>query len=642
MKLMKFLALSYLLLLVACGSSGGQETVAALGKAHLSSALVGASVQVLDERGQPVTTAARTTDAAGIFDVDLPRGHRSRFRVVVKGGTYEGKPFLDTLLLDVDHFDPATGVLYANAATTLISRYMDRHPGANVADASAKVKKFLMIPLTSDAGFNVDNPLQNYFRHEKLLADMQASGETRLDNYLWGLVAEIDAGVASHVFARSALLGGGIDSIVGSLLKFLGKELGKEAFGLAFEHAMTALGLDGTAEILRELHEINHKLDELTALTQEVLAAEKDTQLQALTVKLSGDITKIRGLYAHLTTIAQTSIPACLTSADGKPLDPACEEQRQARLKVQREKVQGYMDTILKGAYGTTSVELKLADIAATLIKMTDTEPGLLGRADEFFKTSAHFQSAVTDQRLIDLKNYYQTVQAMGVHLLVESYMAQQAPAGASQADKDALKEQARRDAQAVLDQFNNVSAKAQDDRIEEMRYKNEFTVEQLRANLVWLRAPFSNLKTPYQDDGGGWHDDWPTQADKLCANLAKEHYAGYSDWRLPTETELHAFVKGSPNDSGNADGGNGIFEWLVTQGFQRGPGNGQLFQRGIVVDSTMKTAYFSSTGVVGGYTEALWDYGIDSAADIPRYRTGKYIPSIAGAWCVTAKGGGH
>jgi hypothetical protein len=55
-----------------------------------------------------------------------------------------------------------------------------------------------------------------------------------------------------------------------------------------------------------------------------------------------------------------------------------------------------------------------------------------------------------------------------------------------------------------------------------------------------------------------------------------------------------------------------------------------------------MKTAYFTSTYVIGGYYEALWDHGVDSAADIPQYRMGHYIPSIAGAWCLTQKTAGH
>lgn len=642
-RLVAFCSLGVLVLLAACGGSsdsGEHAEASAFGKVHLTSPVIGASIQVHDQDGRHVMTAKHTTDGAGIFELPVPQGHASRFRIVATGGTYEDRPFQGVLRLDTEQFNPDRDLLYVNAATTLISDYMDRHRGVDISDASTKVKGFLLIPATSDAGFNVDNPLQSYFRHENLLHAAQSGGETGLNAYLGTLLDEMDSGVTSHSFGRlQAKAGEGI--IVGALMKFLGHALADEAIGLAFEHAMTALGLDGTAEILRELHEINHKLDELKALTQAVLAAEKDSQLQALTIKLSTDLSEISGLYRQLTAVAQRSIPACLMDHHNRPLDDACEVERKVRLQIQQSRVQKHIDTILNGANGTTSIDLKLADMAATLITMSNVEPGLLGRASEYLKTSRPFDAPVTDPRLAAINEYYQTVQAMGVHLLVEAYMAQQAPSGATREERLAWRKQSKSDAQEAIDLFAS-AANAQDDRIEELRYKNEDAIEQLRANLVWLRAPFSNLKTPEQNSGGGWGKSWPEEAEQICANLRHSHYAGHGAWRLPTETELHAFVKGSPNDSGNADGGIGIFQWLVEQGFQRGPGNGQLYQRGIVVDGSMKTAYFSGTSAYGGYTEALWDYGVDSAADIPKLRREHYIPSIAGAWCVSDKGGSH
>lgn len=622
--------------LLACGGSGDDEPVPLVkgfGKAHLSAPLVGASVEVFDAGGQHVGTLEHTTDAGGIFDVELPAGKASRFRLVVTGGTHDGQPFTDRLLLDAEGFDASREPLYANAATTLISRYIDRHPGMGVAQAADRVKAFLKIPAHSSPGFSVDNPHQNYFRHERLLASMQASGAAGLVPFLDGLVAEMNAGVASHTFARAPMLRGGIGDIFSKLAAFLGHALADEGLGLAFETVMTKLGLDGTAEILHELHEINHKLDELQVLTTEVLVETKDMELQALTLALAKDVTIIQNLYKNLTTVAQTSLTDC---GGG---DAACEELRQARLKDRQDVVLGYMKEILEGVHGSTPVAMKLDIIAGQLGVVTITEPGLFGRASEFLKMSRYFDSAVADPRLVATKEYYQTVQAMGMHLVVEALMARQPTEGKSAAEQQVFRERMKKESQDAIDLFNARVAQ-QDARVNELRFKNEEVVEQLRTNLVWMRAPISNLKRPHLD--GEWHDIWPVEAKRLCAILKDEHFAGYSGWRLPTESEFHKFVKGSPNDSGNADGGRGIFDWLVAQGFQRGPGNGQLFQRGIVVDEKMKTAYFTSTYVTGGYYEALWDHGVDSAADIPQYRMGHYIPSIAGAWCVTQKTAGH
>jgi len=346
----------------------------------------------------------------------------------------------------------------------------------------------------------------------------------------------MDAGVASHTFARAPMLRGAFgDNIFSKFLAFLGHALADEGLGLAFETVMTELGLDGTAEILRELHEINHKLDELKELTTEVLAETKDIELQALTLALDADVTIIQTLYKNLTTVAQTSLPACGSG------DAACEALQQARLRDRQKVVRGYMNEILNGVSGSTSVAKKLDNIAGKLDVVTATEPGLLGRASEFLKMSRHFDSAVTDPRLVATKEYYQTVQAMGMHLVVEALMAQQSDS-TSAVDQRVFRERMKKEAHEAIDNFN-ARLKQQDARVEALRFKNEDVVEQLRTNLVWMRAPISNLKKPHYESscniggcGGDWEDIWPVEANRLCRILKDEHFAGYSGWRLPTE----------------------------------------------------------------------------------------------------------
>ena len=638
-KFTNLIALTFLLILAACGGDDSDlntpGSTLTLGKVHLLSPLVGAHIEVQDKDGRHVTSAEHKSDAAGIFQLSLPAGHASRLRVIATGGTYEGRPFQDTLRLEIDTADRTNAPFYLNAATTLISLYLDRHPGTSFADGAAKVKDFLQIPATSDPGFNVDNPLQSYFRHENLLASMETSGVARLDSYLGTLIDEIDSGVASHSFARAQVEDkAGAGSLVVAFLKFLGHALGDEAFGLAFEQAMTALGLDGTAEILKELHEINHKLDELKALTNKVLVEEKGTQLQIAADKVSLDVGRIEDLYKNLTTIAQISVAACLTDSNGQPLDAACEALQEARRAKFREKVQEQMRAILEGENGTTPMKTKLIDINTAMLGTNTADSSILLRANELFNFGKRFAMPDTDPRLSEVNDFYQTIQAMGAHLLVEAYMAQQPKAGATDAERTAQRESNKSSAQDALDLITR-NTNSQNGRIEEYRYKYDDTAEQIGANLIWLRAPISNLDYHFQ---GRYIFENDKLAEAYCADLKENNYAKVSGWRLPTERELHAFVKGSPNDSGNADGGSGIFEWLIQQGFTRGPGNGNYNQRGIVTDNWMLTAYYSSTGSTVGYNEALWDYGVDSATNPFSTHPGQYRPSIVGAWCVANK----
>lgn len=625
MKFRSFL-LSLVVLFLVAGCSDSTDSVpdptplSALGKANLNSPLVGASIEVRDGRGQHVMTSEETTDAAGTFALKLPAGNSSRFRLVVTGGTYEGKPFQDRLLLDVERFDPDRDLLYVNAATTLISRYMDRHAGASVADASTKVKAFLLIPATSRAGVDVDNPLQNYFRHEILLAAMQSSGVLRLGAYLDGLVDEIDAGIASHAFSRpKAPLLGGSEDAVKYLLKFLAKAIGDDTVSLAFEHIMTALGLDGTAEILRELHEINHKLDELKDLTTEVLNAVNQGNMQALMAELNGEVSNIKGHYDFLTLVAQRSAFACQLDAKGAPLDPKCPQAHQQKLDDLKTDIRKHMAAILDAGPG--GVQSSINHIHDSLLQ--GGGPGVLAAARVYTKGVMPFDPPVVNPRLIQINDYYKTMQAMGVQLLVEAYKASD--------PKDYTPSAAKTRSQDALD-TNTRFAALQDAAVAKLRRENEDTVEDMRTKLIWLRAPYINIPLPY--------DGFESEASRLCESLAKTNYAGSSGWRLPTDPELHAVVKGLTSNEGNADGEPGIFDRLVAQGFQAGPGNGSLNQRGFLTDRG--SAYFSSTksGISGVYYEALWDAGVDYACidrDLEYCGFPTNIPKVAGAWCVAA-----
>ena len=625
------LCLVALVFVGACSHSNDAAPVTSLGKVQLSSPLAGSSIEVLDVRGQHLMNGEETTDAAGTFALKLPTGGATRFRLVVTGGTYEGKPFQDRLLLDFERNDRVPNTLYVNAATTLVSRYLDRHPGTGLADAEAKVKAFLLIPSTSRVGADVANPLQNYFRHELLFAGMQSSGIAKLDTYLGKLIDEMDAGVISHAFSRpkTALVGSEVDPVK-YLLKFLAKALGDDTVSLVFEKITTALGLDGTAEILKELHEINHKLDELKELTTEVLNAVNQGNMQTLMAELNGEVSAIQGHYSFMALVAERSTFACLLNAKGDPLDAKCAEDHRKKMDGMKTDINKTIAAIL--SRDKNGVEYAIKHIHDSLL--AGGGPGVLGAARVYVKGAMPFDPPVVNPQIVQINEYYKTIQAMGVHLLVEAYRASD--------PNEYSRSAAKSGAQDALNSFDRF-AQLQDEAVAKLRRENEDTVEDVRTKLIWLRAPVSNI--PESDYHTWWDENrhWTYREGALqqCDNLANKSYAGYSGWRLPTDPELHEVVKGGSSNGGNAGGKPGIFAWLIQQGFQAGPGNGQPYQRGFL--TSPGTAYFSKTcsgdcgWFTGYYSEALWDTGVDFACDKTKgCGYPEHLSSAVGAWCVT------
>lgn len=628
MKYQTFMALALVFFLGACGGGDDPPPLApvqpvtyALGKAHLSAPLVGANIEVQNKNGELVVMA-EPTNASGVFTLPLPPGHQEPVRVVASGGTYEGHPFEGRLLLEVEKLSNQSE-LYVNAATTLVSRYIDRHPGTSVADASTKVKQFLQIPEGASLGAGMANPLQYHFRHDKLLQAMPSGSPVGLNDYLDGLVTAMNDGSPVQSFSRPPLLGS-TGEWLEKLLHFLGEAALEDTFSLGMEAFFTSVGIDGTADILRELHEMQHQLDELSIRTHELLVESKDTKLEILTTLLAKDISEIKTMYNNVTLLVESIEPVC------KPDDAAC----QANLRIMQGKVRDYRAAILNGSFGSTKFEDKLALIHDTMIQSAPSEPGLLMRANDLVRTRNAFDVPIQPAELVKVKEFYQAYQGMAVHLLTEAYEAREAPANASKADIDALKADNKATVKQLLDDFENKRLKAQEDRMEELRYKRADTMRQVSNGLVWLRAPYNNLRHPqdFYYEYGIYESDYHSQASRLCRQLASNGFSGLTGWRNPTKEEFHQLVL----DGSDGEGETNIFESLIRRGFERAP---YQTARGIFVDP--KSAYLSETWAGANSYEALWSRGVDWVYkwDGP---VGDNRATNHGVWCVSQDSGGE
>lgn len=614
MKCRSLLVSFALVLLSGCGGDSEDLTTPAVqanGKAHLSAPLVGATVRVQDAKGKPVETAGPvTTTSYGTFSFQLAKRSSPRIRLTITGGTHEGKPFQGKLMLDVDNYDPRHDLLYANAVTTLASEYLVRHPETAIADANAKVYGFLGIPEASRSGFALDNPHQNYFRHEILLKEADGAGAPDLNRYLSSLLDQLQAGTPQRKFSRAA--GDDAPMTVEELAKLLAGKLGDQLFSWGFESILSALGIGGNAEVLEQLHEINAKLDELKNMVSGLERDVAEAKVEIVNTPLVAAMANISEQYSFLTWATQHQ--ACATS--NAPVDAGCKGTGDDFKASIRSRVNDMLNT-------NTGV---IADFGLLKISLagTPTEPGVLRRWHDYLKTTRQFYSPLTDPRLIQLNEYYQTFQLMGANLVVEAYAARQTADGKPDPDKTS--------GAYYMDDLQ-AAIKTQQDLVSTLHAQNQDVIEDQRNKLIWLRKPVSNFPPPtlnHDSNGGSWYTNaYDAQAYNTCKAFADAGYAGQSGWRLPSESELHAVTKDSPG-TGNAQSTDGVFAWLAEQGFQWGPGDGTNNQRGFL----SQTAYYSNS-MSGIYSfEALWDGGVDNACNLPGQCYGN-TPAIAGVWCV-------
>lgn len=605
-------------LLFGCGGDSEEPTTPATqanGKAYLNAPLVGATVQVQDAKGRPVETAGTVmTTSKGTFSFKLGDRRTARMRVTVTGGTYEGKPFEGRLMLDVDGYDDAHDLLYLNATTTMVSEYLLRHPEATLADANAKVYDFLGVPHGSRSAFALDNPHQKHFHHDVLLEEMsKAPGGPALNSYLASLLDQMQSGTPQRKFVRSTA--GGVEKSIEEIIETLADHLGDELFSWGFESILTALGLGANSEILEQLHEINAKLDELKTMVSGLERDVAEAKVEIVNTPLVAAMTNISDQYNFLTWAAQHQ--ACASS--DAPADAGCAAKGEEFKTTIRNRVTDMLNSNNGMTANFSLLKTSLAGLP--------TEPGVLRRWHDYLKTTRQFYSPVTDPRLIQLNQYYQTYQLMAANLIVEAYAAR--PTADGKPDPD------RTSGAYYLDQLK-AAIEAQDSLVSTLHAENQDVIEDQRNKLIWLRKPVTNFFLPERhhvpQNGSDWYSNtFGDQAHQTCKNFADSGYAGHRGWRVPTEGELHAVTKDSPG-TGSAQRQDGVFAWLVEQGFQWAPGDGTNNQRGFLG----QTAYYSSTGS-GLYSwEALWDGGVDNACDTPGGCYGN-TPPIAGVWCVTA-----
>lgn len=308
-------------LMGGCGGGGGTHTEGTVqGWAAANGPVGAAQVLLYDPSGNVIQQKdVHATSDFGSFMAsvnDLPRD----FRIVAEGGTVADEPFSGRLVADYRNFDANNGIVHINPVTTLVSAYLDKHPGLTLEDATAKVKKFLAMPDSFDIGEGA-NSSGEYFDHRTFMADALLNGGFQPS--IKKLVDEIDSGPAeaTHPFP-SAASGGGMqggggvgmwvaEKLATGAVSYIGGEAmgwGLSQIGLGLDN-QTAQLTQAIAQMQQQLSALSSQLDVLNSkmdqLSNQLVATEYDVRMGQVS-QLIGAIKSIRGKM----TIFVTSPPA--------------------------------------------------------------------------------------------------------------------------------------------------------------------------------------------------------------------------------------------------------------------------------------------------------------------------------------------
>lgn len=334
------------LLVAGCRSDAktraGTETDNLKGWVSANGPVSGANLVVQDLKSKTIQKSSEErSQNIGSFEVrlaDLP----SDFRIVASGGKKANQDFPATLSADYRAFNAKEDVARINLVTTMVSAYLDKHPGTTLVDATSAIKKYLAIPDFVDIGSGVDADAAGvYFSSARFLE--QAAKNGGVNQYISQLVTETKDNVI-HPFQRQKLgltgansrpmgssngLGGTIESYTAGWL--VEKIAGGAVAGLSsklLNFGLSKIGLDFGGSDKEEVQALQESINKISGqlvamsgqiaemkqeLSEDIHKAEYDGRVQsdptATLVTRIGE-TETQGLYKSLQDLLNNINPA--------------------------------------------------------------------------------------------------------------------------------------------------------------------------------------------------------------------------------------------------------------------------------------------------------------------------------------------
>jgi len=224
--------------------------------------------------GQIDQVQQAATSKVGSFSVSVADLTQD-FRVVASGGNQQGEASVAVYSADHRNYNHETGIVYINPVTTMVSAYLDKHPGMTLDDATSIIKVFLEIPDWVDIGSGLAAP-NDYFADWKFMGEALANGG--VNAYINQLITELDqgGGATTHPFlSEGPLLQGAGKKIAMALAEGAATYAGGELMGWGLAQAGIGFGdSDPTGrleaamqnwmkDISNQLGQIQGQLDEI-------------------------------------------------------------------------------------------------------------------------------------------------------------------------------------------------------------------------------------------------------------------------------------------------------------------------------------------------------------------------------------------
>ncbi len=298
--------------------------------------VAGAKLTIHDRNGNTVyqgdTAVSTETGAFRIAVKNLPL----EFRIVSQGGRHMGEAFESTLMADYANVDSGNESIYINAATTMVSKYLDANPGATFDEAVTSVKDILDLPEWINIGTGLRQSSE-YFNYYTFLSEASTYGG--IDGYVDYILATGEP----HPFKSDMpMLQSPAGTVATALAKGAATHLGGELMGWGLSKAGIDFGNeDLTAEQLERIEEgmlqmqnemkvISAKLDniiaQLNALEQQLDAIRR----QALESEYNQRADRLNTLQSHVAGI-QRDLAAFVNNPT--------ETKRQSLMESIREKI---------------------------------------------------------------------------------------------------------------------------------------------------------------------------------------------------------------------------------------------------------------------------------------------------------------
>ena len=224
--------------------------------------------------GQVDQVQQAATSKVGSFSVsvaDLPQD----FRVVASGGNQQGEASAAVYSADYRNYNHETGIVYINPVTTMVSAYLDKHPGMTLGDATRIIKGFLEIPDWVDIGSGLA-ATNDYFADWKFMGEAFANGG--VNAYINQLIAELDqgGGATTHPFtSEGPLLQGAGQKIALALAEGAASYVGGELMGWGLAQAGIGFGdSDPTGQLeaamQKSMQELTNRLVQIQGQLDEI------------------------------------------------------------------------------------------------------------------------------------------------------------------------------------------------------------------------------------------------------------------------------------------------------------------------------------------------------------------------------------